>query len=56
MAAEIMAGELGLDMYKSDLSTIVSKYIGETEKNLVDMFDTREKATLFCCSTKQMPY
>ena len=35
MAAQIMAAELGLDLYKIDLSTIVSKYIGETEKNLV---------------------
>ena len=34
MAAEIIAGELGLDLYKIDLSGVVSKYIGETEKNL----------------------
>ena len=38
MAAEIMAGELGLDLYKIDLSTVVSKYIGETEKNLEKIF------------------
>jgi hypothetical protein len=38
MAAEIIAGELGLDLYKIDLSTIVSKYIGETEKNLEHIF------------------
>jgi AAA+ superfamily predicted ATPase len=38
MAAEILAGELGLDLYKIDLSTIVSKYIGETEKNLSRIF------------------
>jgi len=38
MAAEIMAGELGFDLYKIDLSTIVSKYIGETEKNLDRIF------------------
>ena len=38
MAAEIMAGELGLDLYKIDLSTVVSKYIGETEKNLDRIF------------------
>ena len=38
MAAEIMAGELGLDLYKIDLSTVVSKYIGETEKNLARIF------------------
>jgi SpoVK/Ycf46/Vps4 family AAA+-type ATPase len=38
MAAEIIAGELGLDLYKIDLSTVVSKYIGETEKNLSRIF------------------
>ncbi len=38
MAAEIMAAELGLDLYKIDLSAVVSKYIGETEKNLERIF------------------
>lgn len=38
MAAEIIAHELQLDLYKIDLSTIVSKYIGETEKNLNRIF------------------
>jgi SpoVK/Ycf46/Vps4 family AAA+-type ATPase len=38
MAAEILACELGLELYKTDLSTIVSKYIGETEKNLSRIF------------------
>lgn len=38
MAADIMANELGLDLYKIDLSAIVSKYIGETEKNLDRIF------------------
>ncbi len=38
MAADIIAGELGLDLYKIDLSTVVSKYIGETEKNLSHIF------------------
>ena len=38
MAAEIIAHELQLDLYKIDLSTIVSKYIGETEKNLSSIF------------------
>jgi SpoVK/Ycf46/Vps4 family AAA+-type ATPase len=42
MAAEIMAGELGLDVYKIDLSTVVSKYIGETEKNLARVFEEAE--------------
>jgi len=38
MAAEVMAAELELDLYKIDLSTVVSKYIGETEKNLERIF------------------
>jgi MoxR-like ATPase len=42
MAAEIIAGELGLDLYKIDLSTVVSKYIGETEKNLSRIFAEAE--------------
>ena len=42
MAAEILAGELGLDLYKIDLSAVVSKYIGETEKNLARIFDEAE--------------
>ena len=44
MAAEIVAGELGLDMYKIDLSMVVSKYIGETEKNLNQIFKDAEDA------------
>ncbi len=42
MAAEVMARELGLDLYKIDLSTVVSKYIGETEKNLERIFNEAE--------------
>lgn len=38
MAAEIIATDLGLELYKVDLSTLVSKYIGETEKNLDKIF------------------
>ena len=38
MAADIMSGELKLDLYKIDLSAVVSKYIGETEKNLDRIF------------------
>lgn len=44
MAAGIMAGELGLDLYKIDLSTVVSKYIGETEKNLARIFAEAESS------------
>jgi hypothetical protein len=39
MAAEVVAGDLGLDVYKVDLSSVVSKYIGETEKNLEKIFN-----------------
>ena len=42
MAAEVLAGELRLDLYRIDLSTVVSKYIGETEKNLRRIFDAAE--------------
>jgi SpoVK/Ycf46/Vps4 family AAA+-type ATPase len=41
-AAEVLAGELRLDLYKIDLSAVVSKYIGETEKNLRRIFDAAE--------------
>ena len=39
LAAEIIAGSLGLDLFKLDLSSVVSKYIGETEQNLEQIFD-----------------
>jgi len=42
MAAEVLAGDLGLDLYRIDLSQVVSKYIGETEKNLRKVFDAAE--------------
>jgi AAA+ superfamily predicted ATPase len=42
MAAEVIASELKLDLYKIDLSQIVSKYIGETEKNLDRVFTAAE--------------
>ena len=42
MAAEVIANELGLDLFKIDLSGVVSKYIGETEKNLERIFDEAE--------------
>jgi len=42
MAVEIIASELMLDAYKIDLSTVVSKYIGETERNLRKVFDEAE--------------
>ena len=41
-AAEVLAAELGLDLYCIDLSLVVSKYIGETEKNLRQLFDAAD--------------
>jgi AAA+ superfamily predicted ATPase len=43
LAAEVIAGELRLDLYRIDLSAVVSKYIGETEKHLRRLFDTAER-------------
>jgi ATP-dependent 26S proteasome regulatory subunit len=42
MAAEVLARELRLDLHRIDLATVVSKYIGETEKNLRRVFDAAE--------------
>ena len=42
MAAEVIAHELQLDLYKIDLSGVVNKYIGETEKNLAKIFHEAE--------------
>ncbi|MGL4611894.1 MAG: ATP-binding protein [Trueperaceae bacterium] len=42
MAAEVIANDLRLDLYRIDLSSVVSKYIGETEKNLRKLFDAAE--------------
>lgn len=43
MASEVLANELQLDLYKIDLSQVVNKYIGETEKNLKRIFDAAEE-------------
>ncbi|MDM0071129.1 ATP-binding protein [Variovorax sp. J31P207] len=42
MAAEVIANALALDLYRIDLSAVISKYIGETEKNLQRIFDAAE--------------
>ncbi|WP_432087168.1 ATP-binding protein [Streptomyces sp. bgisy095] len=50
LGAEVVAGELGLDLYVVDLSTLVDKYVGETEKNLERIFaevDRTECVLLF---------
>ncbi len=44
MAAEVVAGELGLEVYRVDLAGVVSKYLGETEKNLGAIFAAAEHA------------
>ncbi len=46
MAAEVLANELRLDLYRIDLSQVVSKYIGETEKNLSRVFDAAEEGSV----------
>lgn len=43
LGAEVLAHRLRLDLYRIDLSSVVSKYIGETEKNLRRVFDTAEQ-------------
>jgi AAA+ superfamily predicted ATPase len=47
MAAEVIANALGLDLYRIDLAGVVSKYIGETEKNLDKIFAAAENDILF---------
>jgi hypothetical protein len=42
MVAQLLAKELGYDLYRIDLSQVVNKYIGETEKNLAKIFDEAE--------------
>jgi AAA+ superfamily predicted ATPase len=44
MAAEVLANHLGLDLYRIDLAGVISKYIGETEKNLRKIFDAAEQS------------
>jgi len=44
MAAEVLASELSLDLYRIDLSQVMSKWVGETEKNLRRIFDAAEGA------------
>lgn len=44
MAAQVLANELNLELYKVDLSGVLSKYIGETQKNLKEIFDEAQKS------------
>ena len=45
MAAEVIANQLGLDMFKVDISQVISRWVGETEKNLKEIFDAAEGGT-----------
>jgi AAA+ superfamily predicted ATPase len=42
MCAEVIAGALGYDLFKVDLSSVISRWVGETEKNLKEIFDAAE--------------
>ena len=57
MAAQVVASDLGIEMYKVDLSQVVSKYIGETEKNLNQVFNEAKKSNviLFFDETDAIP-
>lgn len=46
MAAQVIAGEIGLALYRVDLSQLFSKYIGETEKNLAAVFEEAQKTNV----------
>ncbi len=46
MAAQVVANELELEIYKVDLSQVISKYIGESEKNLGEVFDNAKKSNV----------
>ena len=49
LAARMLAGALGIDLYRVDLSTVVNKYLGETEKNLDRAVLARRGARRRCC-------
>jgi hypothetical protein len=44
LSAEVVARELGVDLYRIDLASLISKYIGETEKNMARVFDEGERS------------
>ncbi len=46
MAVQVLSNELSLDVYRVDISKLVSKYIGETEKNISELFDKAKKANV----------
>ncbi len=46
MAAKVVANQIGCELYKIDLSQVIDKYVGETEKNLKDIFDRASKTNV----------
>ncbi|HJA49138.1 MAG TPA: ATP-binding protein [Candidatus Agathobaculum intestinipullorum] len=46
MAAQVLANDIGMELYRVDLSQVVDKYIGETEKNLARIFDSAQKSNV----------
>jgi AAA+ superfamily predicted ATPase len=46
MAAQVIARSLGMELYRVDLASVMSKYIGETEKNLKQIFDSCDRANV----------
>jgi SpoVK/Ycf46/Vps4 family AAA+-type ATPase len=56
MAAEILANRIRLDPYRIDLAAVISKYIGETEKNLDGSSRTRRRAGRSSFSTRPTPF
>jgi SpoVK/Ycf46/Vps4 family AAA+-type ATPase len=51
-AAEVIAGELGRDLYRIDLSAVVSKWADETEQHLDRLFELPNAVVWCCCSTR----
>lgn len=55
MAASALANALGLELYRIDLSSVVSKYIGETEKNLSRIFEAARDSNAIMARMASMP-
>ena len=53
IAALLIAKRLGLDLFKADLGSLVSKYVGETEQRLDRLFDAAEVPTPCCSSMRR---
>ena len=56
LTANVLGNETGKEVYKIDLAMVVSKYIGETEKNLELLFARARIRTGFCFLMKPMQY